>query len=57
MNTNTVYAGEDGEDRGEDGEDCGEDCGEDGEDCGEDCGEDRGVYTLGVRNSICGEDE
>ena len=53
MNTNTVYAGEDGEDRGEDGEDCGEDCGEDGEDCGED----RGVYTLGVRNSICGEDE
>ena len=42
MNTNTVYAGEDrGEDRGEDGED----------------GEDRGVYTLGVRNSICGEDE
>ena len=47
MNTNTVYAGEDrGEDRGEDhGEDRGED------------GEDRGVYTLGVRNSICGEDE
>jgi len=28
-----------------------------GEDRGEDCGEDRGVYTLGVRNSICGEDE
>ena len=43
MNTNTVYAGED----------CGEDRGEDGEDCGED----RGAYTLGVRNSIFGEDE